>query len=143
MKHKIFKNKKWGFVVFSLLTLFICLSLLYYSRNILDEWISYDPLQASITRTEKLIGYISSHPSENVPPDSVPSDLRNEDCWKMLKWSITLANNDYQISAFQNGYNPDPRGLEDLIVEIEFPGNHIIKLHYFRGKLIGCQDENH
>ena len=138
MKHTIFKNKKWKSLIISLFSLFVCLLLFSYGKNILDEWASYDPLQVSITQTEKLIGYINSYPLENIPPDNVPSDLKNEDCWKMLKSSIT-PNNDYQISAFQNGYNPDPRGLEDLIVEISFPNNQIIKLHYFSGWLIGCQ----
>jgi hypothetical protein len=139
MKHIIRNNKRWRFIALSSLGLFICLLSFLYIRNLLDRWASYDPLQASIAQTEKLIEYINSYPSENIPPDNVPPDLSNEACWKMLKSSIPSSNNDYQISAFQNGYNPDPRGLEDLIVEIKFPNNRLIKLHYFRGRLIGCQ----
>ena len=140
MKYAIFKNKNWKFIVLSLLSLFICLLLPSYIKEILDKRVNYDSLQASIAKTEKLIEYINSYSSENIPPDNIPSELSNEDCWKMLKSSITSSNSDYQISAFQNGYNPDPRALEDLIVEIKFPNNNIIKLHYFRGWLIGCQD---
>src|SRR5215510_602029 len=133
MKNTIFKNRQWKILILSLFSLFICLLLLYHAKTILDQWASYDPLQASISQTKKLIEYINSYPSENIPPDKVPSDLRNEDCWKMLKSSIKPNNNDYKISAFQNGYNPDPRGSEDLIVEINFPNDHLIKLHYFHG----------
>lgn len=142
MKQAIFENKNSKYIPLLLFSLFICLLLFFTLRTILNEWASYDPYQMSIAQTEELIKYINAYSAENIPPDIVPSDLNNHNCWKTLKPLIISSNNNYKISAFQNGYNPDPRASEDLTVEIKFSDANIIHLHYFHGLLIDCQDNN-
>lgn len=137
------KNKLRNFSVAALVILVICLSTFLFIIRIIETSLSYNPLETSISNTEKLIKYIKKHPDEDIPPKDIPIDLNNEECWKMLRSAILLSPGaKYKVSARQNGYNSSPNGLEDLIVEISFSNTYRINLHYFHSWLIDCQDNN-
>jgi hypothetical protein len=141
-KELISESKVRQFSIAALVSLVICLSIFLFVIRIIETSPSYHPLEASINKTEKLIEYINKYPDEDTPPKDIPTDLSNEECWKMLKSAILSPGAKYEISARQNGYDPSPNGLEDLIVEISFSNTYRINLHYFHSWLIDCQDSN-
>jgi hypothetical protein len=136
------ENKVRHFSIAALVSLVICLGTFLCIIKIIETSPSYHPLETSIAKTEKLIEHINKHPDEDIPPNDIPTDLNNEECWKMLKPAILLPGAKYEISARQNGYDPSPNGLEDVIVEISFSNTYRINLHYFHSWLIDCQDSN-
>ncbi|MBL8080651.1 MAG: hypothetical protein JNM55_21950 [Anaerolineales bacterium] len=136
------KNKVLYFSITVLVSLVICFGAFLFIIKIIEASPSYNPLETSITKTEKLIEHVNKHPDEDIPPKDIPTDLNNEECWKMLRSAILPPGTEYEISARQNGYDPSPNGLEDLIVEISFSNTYRINLHYFHGWLIDCQDNN-
>jgi hypothetical protein len=136
------KNKARHLSIAVLVTLVICLGTFLFIIRIIETSPSYNPLKTSITKTEELIEYINKHPDEDIPPKNIPTDLNNEECWKMLRSAISPSDAKYEIFARQNGYDPSPNGFEDLIVEISFSNTYRINLHYFHGWLIDCRDSN-
>lgn len=138
----ITKSRVRHFSIVALVSLVICLGIFLFIIRIIETSPSYNPLETSVTRTKKLIEYINKYPDEDIPPKDIPIDLNNEECWKMLKSAILSPGSKYEISARQNGYNPSPNGLEDLIVEVSFSSTYRINLHYFHNWLIDCQDSN-
>ncbi len=106
-----------------------------------------DPKETNTQAVERLLKFVQENPSGPFPKERFTSNNQifgielsvgnDPTCWMFLQEAMAKNSNQYSLTAYDNG-PPQPRDVDDSIVQIDFADGRRVKMVFYQSTLVAC-----
>jgi hypothetical protein len=107
-----------------------------------------DPKETNTQAVERLLRFVQENPVGPFPKERLTSGNQNAGielsladdptCWAFLQDAIARNSSQYSLVTYENG-PPQPRDVDDSIVQIDFADGGRVKMVFYQSNLVACE----